>query len=191
MKKWNLKHSVLALSILAYCVLSCKDKVNPEVKIIVENNIGKKFIIPDSLIAYNPFTNYIADSIGISNASFKIYSKINASCGTCISKINNWNKIANEFKKYGVPVILICQSDENFELIKYFCESGEIESFPYPFFIDKRNELTELNDFMKKVVGFETVLTNRENKIIALGDPLRFEKIKKIYLDEIKKNSSY
>jgi hypothetical protein len=70
-------------------------------------------------------------------------------------------------------------------------EKGEIKSFSYPFFFDVKRDFFKQNKFMKESPQFETVLTDRENNILVLGNPIRSKKIKDLYLDEILKRMKY
>ncbi|NMH87591.1 hypothetical protein [Flavivirga algicola] len=171
---------------------SCKRKQNKDkeasLKVIVENSIGKTLILPDSLNLYKPFSNYISDSAEMLNSELKIYSHINASCSTCIPNIKLWDSLVPEFNMYKVPVILICGSDDKFELIKYLCESSQIKSFSYPFFLDKKNKYIKINSFMNESAHFETVLTDKYNTILVLGNPLHSKDIKEVYLKTIIEN---
>lgn len=193
--KMKLKfNNIVKCTMLFACLYSITDCKNKETKAkeaslksVVENCIGKKLILPDSLSAYKPFTNYIADGVEMANAAIKIYSHINASCPTCIRDIVLWNSIIPYFSKYKVPVILVCESKDNFELVKYFHESGEIKSFSYPLFFDLKNEYIKSNKFMKESQQFETVLTDKENNILLLGNPIRSKEMKELYIKEIQK----
>ncbi|GAA3561010.1 hypothetical protein [Snuella lapsa] len=180
----------LVLLMPIYFIISCQNvKGEKQIDSIKNQNNGildEKLLIPDSLRIYAPFNNYISDSLEISNANFKIYSIINSSCITCISNIKLWNSIIVEFKKYEVPVILICESDDEFELMKYLCESRKINDFSYPFFLDERREWFKLNKFMKNDDDFNTVLTDVNNKVILKGNPLYSKEIKGLYINKIK-----
>ncbi|KQC02756.1 hypothetical protein [Pedobacter sp. Hv1] len=190
MKMYHISKSILVL-IWMCCIISCKNKEETDeiasLKSVVENTLGKKLIIPASLPTYSPFTNYIADSAAIFNSEYRIYSKVNASCGSCITHINLWKNLIAEFSKYKIPVILVCNSDDQFELIKYFCETGKLKSFSYPFFLDRKNEFVKKNKFMAASKNFETVLTDKNNTILLLGNPAVSKAINKLYLKEIQK----
>lgn len=184
-----IKYILLVLCITSY--ISCKNRVYQEknafLRSVMGNNIGKILILPDSLMVYSPFDNYIMDSLNISLSKFKIYSHINASCPTCIQDIILWDSINTDFNKYKVPIILICDSKDNFELIKYLHETGKIKSFSYPLFFDMKCDFVNQNRFMKESPEFETVLADRENIILLIGNPIHSRGIKDIYLNEIQK----
>lgn len=184
--------------ILMYCFIismfiSCKREQmeNEKVKLfknIIKVNLGKKLVIPKDLQLYTPFNHNSTDSIKLANSSLKLYSLINSSCSTCLEEINKWDSFASKLKKYKIPVILICKSDkDNFELLKYLCETNKIKKFSYPFFLDLKDGYVNKNPFMNASGDFETVLTDRDNSILLIGNPLHSEEIKQLYLKEIQK----
>ncbi len=181
----------VVLSICISVIASCKNerKNVTSLKSIVDGALGEKLLLPGNLRLYRPFFDYIADSSKTSNSEFKLYSEVNTSCGTCINEINHWNKLSEEFRKYKVSIILVCRSDDGFELLRYFCGSGKIQEFPYPFFLDKKGEFSRLNKFMGKDDNLKTVLTDRDNTILLMGNPLRSKAMKDLYIKEIEKRS--
>ena len=162
-----------------------RQKVEP-LKVVLEENLGKKLAIPDGLMIYKPFTDYIADSSEIFSSSYRIYSYINVSCGTCINNIELWNSLIIELKELKIPVILICESDDKYVLFRYMCESGKIKKFSYPFVLNRNNDFTMKNPFMKIINNFQTVLTDKENTILLIGNPIYNKSIKELYLNYLK-----
>jgi hypothetical protein len=88
---------------------------------------------------------------------------------------------------FAVPVILICQSKDNFELIKYFCEQGDVKKFAFPFFLDTKNEFLDKNSFIDESTRFHVILTDSLNKILLFGDPTKSKKVMEQYLNVMKK----
>lgn len=176
-------------------LFSCKNKTIEKnetklLKYVIEDNLGKELIIPESLSIYKPFNNYVKDSSQISNSEFKIYSHIDASCSTCVDNIELWNVFSEsieENNKISVSVILIFTSKDEFELIKYLIDTNKIKTFPYPFFLDSNKEYTQLNKFMSESSHFETVLTNKYNNILLFGNPIHSREIKNMYISKLKK----
>lgn len=146
------------------------------------------FTMPDGIQVYTPFGNYLLDSARLQErSSFKIYSYINGSCPSCIEDITKWRDVVPEFMKFNVPVILIFHSKDNFELIKYLCESKKIEPFPFPFFLDYKEQFYKQNTFLKEFDSEKaTLLVDKTNKIVVMGNPLHSKKIKEQYYLELK-----
>lgn len=173
---------VLCSNFLFSCKWTQQDKAEEEKVEIV--GIGKTLLLPDSLETYKPFQGYLLDSNKMLNAPLKIYSHVNVSCSTCLEDIAKWDKLVKEYK---VPVILICESKDNFELLKYFCEQGDIKGFAFPFFLDLKGQYVKKNTFVYTHAGFKTVLTDQSNKILFAGDPIHSKVKEREYLSIIKK----
>lgn len=192
MKK-NIKEYIMIL-LCTFSIISCKKNQNivkdDSFKVVIDNILGKKLIISDSLELYHPFLNVINSKEEVLNPKLKIYSHIDASCGTCIENLKAWNNLIPEFNMKNVEVILICTSDNNFELLKYYFESKEIASFSHPLLLDHNNDYLLQNEFMSKSKNFETVLTDKNNEILLLGNPNYSIKIKELYFNEIKKHQT-
>tara|TARA_R110001583_G_scaffold54028_2_gene166069 strand:+ start:2212 stop:2790 length:579 start_codon:yes stop_codon:yes gene_type:complete len=189
MKKNIVKISMILLYI--FSIISCEKKhKNTQVnsfKFVIDNNLGEKLLIPDSLELYHPFT-VINNNKKVLNSKLKIYTHIDASCGTCIETLKAWNNLIPEINREGVQVILICSSDNKFELLKFYFESKEIKNFSHPLFLDHKNNFMEKNRFMSESKNFETVLTDKNDKILLIGNPNFSNKIKELYFKEIKKH---
>lgn len=185
----------IQLSIIIIFFLSCNknnyDKEDLEsLTKVVKNTLGQELSIPDNIYLYKPFSNYKKDSVEIKNSELKIYAEVNVSCGTCIKKIRKWISFIEESKNSNIPVIIVMNSEDNFKLLKYMINSGDITDFPYPFFLDKDNEFSKINEFIKNSDGFKTILTDKNNRIILLGNPLQSEKMKELYIREINKKTT-
>jgi len=150
------------------------------------NKISNKFTTPDSIVVYKPFALSASDSTAIDHSALKIYSFIDASCSTCLSSINNWKLASAEMKPYGIPVILMIQSEDNYELLKYLCEKKNIDKFPFPFYLDVKNQFFVYNKFLSQDRNGHTVLIDRDNNILASGDITLSKKTREEYIDIIK-----
>ncbi|WP_417941939.1 hypothetical protein [Flavobacterium sp. RS13.1] len=173
--------------------ISCKrEQIKNEKVELLENivkvNLGRKLVIPKDLQLYTPFSQNSTDSAKIANSSLKLYSYVNTSCSTCLDEIKEWNSFALKLKKYKTPIILVCKTRDNFELLKYLCETKKIKTFDYPFFLDIKEHYINKNPFMNASSDFETVLTDRNNSILLIGNPLHSEIIKQLYLSKIQKD---
>ncbi len=189
MLKKSLNKFLIVCFILIFAS-SCFESTNKTTSSLegrIDNILGKSLTISSSLNLYKPFATYLADSTEIVNSNYKIYSYINTSCGSCIASVDLWNKFSLRIKKYKIPVVLVCGSNDNFEMFKYFCETAEIADFPYPFLLDSKGEYIKLNEFMAINSNFKTVLVNKDNSIVLLGDPTQSKEMEVLYLNEIKK----
>lgn len=177
------------LILLIFSINSCKEKRNTSkvnsLKNIINNSLGEKLKIPDSLEIYYPFSN--SHNKEMPNSKLKIFSHIDASCGTCLESLKAWGELIPELNKKNIQVHLICSSDNKFELLKYFFESKEINNFHHYLFLDHKNQYINKNRFMLESKNFETVLTNENNEILLIGNPIFSKEMKGLYINEIEK----
>lgn len=178
------------LTFILINVLLCCNSNNrneKDIKSIVDNYLGQKLILPDSLRLYKPFSKVVTDRAEMAGAKFKIYTHIDVSCSVCVNSIKSWDSIAPQFFQFKTPFFLICGSNDDFEFMKYLFESKEIKSFPYPLFLDLNDQYIANNQFMNESSHFETVLTDDKDKILLLGNPIHSVKTREMYLNELNK----
>lgn len=150
-----------------------------------------KIILPDSLFVYNPFNGNSLDNNEKGNSALKIYTYLDVSCPSCLSNIKRWRNFELELKNFKIPIIMICQSEDKYELLKYLCEKQEIPNLPFPFYFDTKNQFLIRNQFLNPSPGKHTVLTDKNNLVIQMGDPTLSKKTKNAYLKIIKASISY
>jgi len=167
-------------------LFSCNAKPKTTEAISAIKKIEGKFVMPDSIAIYNPFQENRTASNEIENAPLKIYTFVDTSCPSCLTNINNWSLAASELKKYNIPIIMICQSEDNFELLKYLCEKKDIAGYPFPFYFDLKNQFFLLNKFLDITPHHHTVLTDSTNQILVAGDLTHSQEVKQLYIDKIK-----
>ena len=152
---------------------------------IVKESIGKKLIVPEGLRIYNPHLLDV-DSTLISQSKVKIYSSLDITCSTCIDIMKQWDAESQKFNEFNVPLIFIARSDDDFFLFKYSYEDTRtIPKFNFPLFLDYKDDFFRQNEFMAHNKSFETVLTNQDNEIILIGNPLSSDEMMSLYLDKI------
>lgn len=179
------------LLIFPLCTISCKNvrdnkNTQREIKEVIDDILGKKVLFPDTIQFYYSSSDYILDSVEIFNSDYMILTYLDASCGNCIGYIKDWETIVPLFREYSVPVVLICDSNDDFAMFDYLCDLGKI-SFQYPFVLDVNNKYLKNNEFMNLNEEFKTLLINKQNEILLLGNPVHSKAIKDMYLREIQK----
>ena len=64
------------------------------------------------------------------------------------------------------------------------------ENFDYPVCIDEKDSINKLNHFPVEM-RFQTLLLDKENKVLAIGNPVQNPKIKELYLKIISGESAF
>lgn len=119
----------------------------------------------------------------------KIYTLLNISCSTCLLKLKKWDAFQEELKGTEVSVIPICYSKDDFELLKYLCESNKLGNLQLSLYLDVNEQFMEQNKTLMSESGELTVLANSEDEVVLTGSPIEDPEIKQKYLEEIKKYS--
>lgn len=169
------------LSILAslLVVVACQDRKREEAVSSVKEWLGKEILFPKNSV----FTIRGKDTIDFAlNASnYKIVSYIDtAGCTTCKLKLAEWQRFMEEVDAASpthTPFIFYLYPKEVKDLLIEFRR----EAFNYPVCLDEKDEFNRLNKLAESK-ALRTFLLDKENKIVAIGNPLENPNVKKFYL---------
>ncbi|GAB1464276.1 redoxin family protein [Pedobacter sp.] len=176
--------TIIAISLTSIILQSCSS--NDTKKEAVVRREGVKFIFPDSLIAYRPFgIENFAGRQDFEANTLRIVTFIDVSCPSCLSEIKNWEKVEQKLKKYNVPIIVICQSEDKFETFKFLCEQKKIPELKLPFYLDLKNAFFEKNSSLSAAKNQHTVLIDQNNNMLILGDFTFSKTIENAYIEEL------
>ncbi len=128
--------------------------------------------LPHRIEIFNPYLDKIPDSSDLFSEKSKIYTLINASCATCIPFLYDLDSFNRELdlQKKDAYTIAICRSDDNFQIIKYFFESGKMKKIQIPLVLDLDDKFISLNpNLLNNDLNGLQILTNENNKIWFIG----------------------
>ena len=160
-------------------ITACQDKKKEEAVSAVKEWMGKEILFPKNSI----FTIRGTDTIDFAlNASdYKIVSYIDtAGCVACQLKLAEWQRFMDEVDAASsthTPFIFYLYPKDTKDLLIEFRR----EAFDYPVCLDEKDEFNRLN----KLAGskaLRTFLLDKENKIVAIGNPIENPNVKKFYL---------
>lgn len=169
------------LSILAslLVVVACQDKKREEAVSSVKEWLGKEILFPKNSV----FTIRGKDTIDFAlNASnYKIVSYIDtAGCVSCQLKLADWQRFMEEADAASpthTPFIFYLYPKDVKDLLIEFRR----EAFDYPVCLDEKDEFNRLNKLAESK-ALRTFLLDKENKIVAIGNPIENPNVKKFYL---------
>ena len=139
---------------------------------------GKTISFPKNTI----FTIQGKDTLHFStDGEYKILSYVDSTgCTSCKMQLHKWEALMMEFKKLSPKdisyIFYICPKDKN--KLNFLLQN---EGFVYPICIDEQDELNRLNQFPSDMT-FQTFLLDKENKVVAIGNPILNPKVKELYL---------
>lgn len=163
-------------------LISCSSN-NSEQRAIVEEWLGKEIVIPNDLkfqIQDTPI-NY-----DFNNADFKIVTYIDSTgCTNCKMRLKDWDAFINYCKSFvdlDVNFLMIIESDD-YKDVKSLIRHND---FLHPVVFDKNGKYN--NNKINNEDLYNTFLLDRDNKVLAIGNPTVNPKIRDLYLKIIRKD---
>ena len=140
---------------------------------------GKEIIFP----SHSTFTVQGKDTVDFSfaDADYKVLTYIDSvGCASCKLQLPRWKEWVHEVDSLTggkVPFIFYFHPKDMKEL-RYLTRR---DGFSYPVCFDEKDELNRLNRFPTEMT-FQTFLLDRDNRVVAIGNPVHNPKVKDLYL---------
>ena len=158
---------------------SCQESREEAMLRLVNEWNGKEIKFP----ARSVFTIQGKDTVDweFSNADYKVVTYIDSvGCTSCKLQLPQWKKLVAEVDSLTngrVPFLFYFHPKDRKEL-RYLTRRDD---FTYPVCFDERDELNRLNQFPTDMT-FQTFLLDKDNKVVAMGNPVHNPKVKELYL---------
>lgn len=176
-KIFVLKRVLVFIILINSYSCNSKNKKN-EISDVLEGLIGANVINVDSL-----------ESFTIKNSKWefydydiKIYSNLDGNCGQCIDDLYYWNEfiLLHEFSNE-VNFSFYIKTDNYSKIEKEF----ELKKYQFPFVKDYKGQFIVANHLPKEKMYHTFLAIN--NKIVLVGNPIRNEQLKDLYVRTINK----
>ena len=169
--------------ILGLCVclfmVSCAESDKERLSKLVKEWEGKEILFP----AHSTFTIQGKDTVDFNfkDAEYKIVSYVDSSgCTSCKLQLHRWKALVAEIDSLtngSVPFLFYFHPKD----IKELRFLTRREAFTYPVCFDEKDDFNRLNRFPGEMM-FQTFLLDKENQVVALGNPVLNPKVKELYL---------
>ena len=166
--------------IFALVLLSCKESEEHRIARLKEAWMGKSIYYPVDSV----FESFETDSIrkySLKRMDYTIVTYVDSTKRTSKDlKLEKWKKFLNDFKTVAqgkATCLFYLHSKNKSELVCTLRNS----CFNYPVCIDEEDIFNKLNHFPADNL-FQTFLVDKENKILAMGNPVEDPKVKALYL---------
>ena len=164
---------------------SCQETERERFTRMVNEWMGKEIRFPE----HSVFTVQGKDTVDFAfrDADYKVVSYIDSiGCTDCKLKLDRWKEFMEEVQK---------QSDKKVSFLFFFHSKDKKElrfltrqsDFIYPVCFDEKDDFNALNRFPVDIT-FQTLLLNKDNKVITVGNPVHHPKVKELYLQNITGN---
>lgn len=173
----KIRHIILSL-ILISTLSACNE--DPNTRIIREWQ-GKKIELPSYFL--NIIDN---DTVSTIAADFTILSYFDSlGCTSCKLHLSNWNRLFDEINEdlgeTTINTVLLINTNK----INDIKDLIEEEFYSYPIFVDPEDKINQANNFPDHDI-FRTFLLDKDNKVLAIGNPLYNSGIKDLYFSIIR-----
>ena len=164
------------------CMLMCVSCQNADRTCLV-NTVkewkGKEIKFP----AKSVFTKYMCDTVKFdTDSDFKLMIYVDSTgCTSCKLQLHKWKSFLSEMDSVAKGKIdylfYVCPKDK-----REFEHILKRDKFDYPICIDEYDSLNIMNNFSSDP-RFQVLLLDKENRVIAIGNPILNPKIKDLYFN--------
>ena len=173
----------ITLIMCVWMLVSCEESREKAMLRLVNEWNGKEIMFPSRSV----FTIQGKDTVDFEfgNADYKLVTYIDSvGCTSCKLQLTRWKKLVAEVDSLtngNVPFLFYFHPKDMKEL-RYLTRR---DNFTHPVCFDEKDELNRLNRFPSDMT-FQTFLLDKDNKVVAMGNPVLNPKIKDLYLGVIK-----
>ena len=155
-------------------------KKDDTAKLIKEWN-GKEIFFPNNLV----FTLYGKDTLqSLPQSDYTIITYVDSiGCSCCKLKLQNWFLLKDDLRNIAsvnVSVLFVLHPKDKKEIMYTLLENR----FEYPICVDDADLFNKKNRFPTDIM-LQTFLLDKNNKVLAIGNPVYNPKVKQLYLDII------
>ena len=171
---------LIILSITA--LTSCKDSPKDEIARLVKEWDGKEIRFPERPV----FTIQGKDTVDFSfrDTEYKVMSYVDSiGCISCKLQLERWTDFIQEVDSLtgGTVPFVFCLHHPDVREISRIIRKDD---FQYPVFIDEMGSFDALNHFSANMT-FQTFLLDKDNKVVAIGNPILNPMVKELYLEKL------
>ena len=177
---------IFCLLLLFFYFCSCQESKEEAMSRLVKEWKGKEVKFPTRSV----FTIQGKDTVDFefANADYKVITYIDSiGCASCKLQLPRWKALMAEVDSLtdtNIPFLFYFHPKDMKDL-RYLTRR---DNFIYPICFDKDDELNQLNHFPSEI-ALQTFLLDKDNRVVALGNPVLNPRIKDLYLEVIKGNS--
>lgn len=169
--------------IFALILFSCNESNQARIDRLSKVWTGKTVYYPVDTV----FESYSLDSVrkySLKRTDYTVVSYIDSTaCSTANLKLEAWKDFLHCLKPYGngkATCLFFFHPEDKVQIVDLL----KMSRFNYPVCIDEDDVFNKLNHFPSDSI-FKTFILDRNNKILAMGNPVDDPKIKELYLNII------
>lgn len=185
MLKCRSKCLFLLFGMILSSFVSCKqDYTKQKVPSLVQEWIGREISFPKSLV----YTIQMTDTITDIMESLHLFTIINyidtTGCTSCKLQLPMWKHLMEELEAVAPNRIGLCffLYPKDLRELRY---TLNLNKFMYPVCVDLEDSFNKLNKLPSET-RYRTFLIDKDNRVLAVGNPVHNPKVKELYLKIIR-----
>ena len=168
--------------LLAYFLVSCQESIKERSTRLIKEWEGKVIRFPVRSV----FTVIGRDTVDFDfmDAKYKVVTYVDSTgCVSCKLQLNRWKQLIAKIDSvtHGNVPFLFYFHPKDIKELRYLTRR---DNFIYPVCFDEKDEFNALNQFPDEMM-FQTFLLDKDNRVLALGNPVLNPQIEKLYLKEL------
>ena len=170
--------------IVAICAISsCNESPQKYYTDLLKEWIGKEVRFPDNPV----FTIQGEDTVLFKlEKDYKILTYTDSlGCTSCKLQLGSWQQFMTKIDTSSVRILFFFSPEKRRDIVSTL----KAYAFTYPVCIDERKELDRLNHFPTESGG-QTFLLDKDNKILAMGNPIHNPRVKDFDLKIIQEENA-
>ena len=173
---------ILLLILCVFCLCACHESERDRTLRLVKEWEGKEILFPQNPI----FSIQGKDTVDFDfrDSEYKIVTYVDSvGCTSCKLQLERWEtfiKDVDSVMNGSVPFVFVFHP-KNVKELRHILRG---HAFNYPVFFDEKDDFNVLNRFPSEML-FQTFLLDKENKVMALGNPVLNPQIKDLYLKQL------
>ena len=174
----------LTYILLCLFLFSCRPTEIDRINELVNHWQGRAIQFPKDMTFVSYSKEYGAQRVSLHAEGYRILTFADSlGCMSCKLQLPKWSEFIREVDSVShrtIPFIFVLQAHKPDEMIYILKRSG----FSYPVYIDSKDSLNQLNHFPTEM-AYQTFLLDKENRVVAIGNPIYNSSVKKLYMDII------
>lgn len=170
---------IYSLLMIVCCFCSCQESDKERFTCLVKEWERKQIHFPD----HSVFTVQGKDTVDFNfkDADYKVVTYVDsAGCTGCKLQLHRWKELMAEVDSLsdGKVPFLFYFHPKDIKEVRYLTRK---DGFTYPVCFDGKDDFNRLNHFPEDMM-FQTFLLDKENKVVAIGNPVLNPKVKELYV---------
>ena len=164
--------------ILSFLFVSCTESEKERMNRLVLEWSGKEIVFPNDL------NSRLLGSVASFDykSEYTIVTYIDSvGCTSCKLQLSQWKHLMIKLDSINNTSVLFFLHQKNEKGINYILKR---DNFTYPVCIDENDSFNKLNHFPSDMM-FQTFLLDKDNKVVAIGNPIQNPRVKELYLQII------